>query len=621
MEHSVTLPYYAAAASIPALPAAHTGSGPPHQANSDSSPTLLMLQSPLSSVAVSIPSASPSPAITPRFSPYMSLHGDRTQQASLQPSTLSLALLQQQQQLHGHAYALSDQPEEREQLIDHTGHLPMPVAASQPRFFFSPALAAVSSAASSISSAILPQHSPLPSASDPQLGLSSARNASGHVKRLTPSDIAGAHKKDDSLQTVHGSLSPSSMQQSNSAVNASASKTRGDRSLYRQSLTKLTVESQSVLVRVKRAMSTSSGTSSVSGGVLYSSSGSAGGGGTTAGGFSTASLKQSLIRRWKDLPLDLREKLLFAFASLIGTGLFMILFECFYRLLAYNLDLDDSTTFTVSYVVAYLISILYQHLLNRLLVFAQAPYCSSLCHTYAVYSISLVLLTVIGATFIRALHVSPRLIACITLPASGIVNFTLLRACLDNNPAVDGGPGGSIGGAGSSCASTSMSMQMAALHKQERAALLNQLSGKSPTMINSGEINSGNSGSNSSSHSSLMDLAANASDGSGLRVQGGPAAVTLLPLQSPLHVSSSPPTPGDGPVLPNPALLSGFSAGGPSIGSINSLPGGGGIVASAATPSPFGNRRFPVTHTTKKPHSWQHYSAALYTNQQQQSNV
>lgn len=74
-------------------------------------------------------------------------------------------------------------------------------------------------------------------------------------------------------------------------------------------------------------------------------------------------------------------------------------------------------------------------MLNRLLIFRSAPYCSSLLHTYAIYSISLVLLTTLGAILIRVAHINPRLIACFTLPGSGILNYFLLQRCLDGNGA------------------------------------------------------------------------------------------------------------------------------------------------------------------------------------------
>jgi len=598
----------AAMNAVPALPAALAGTG---------------LPSPPAGVSPASPALLPS-TLAPRYSPYLSVHGDRSQQPSLQPSTLSMALLQQQQQLHGHTYARGEtNPDEREQLIDHRhqgsaqpssesdDQSPAHAAATaQSRYFFSPALAAVSSAASSLSSAILPQHSTLPlssTAEQPLSSLGSARNTGG-VKRVP--DIAGAHKKDDSLHVRDSDLTGGLQLQAGPPngidISGSASKARGERNLYRHSFNKLTVESQSMLVRVKRAMSTSAGGGGGgSGGALYSSSSSA--------SWSVASVKQSLVRRWKDLPLGVREKVLFAVSSILGSGFFFLLFESFFRLLSYNLDLDPGTTFTVSYTVAYLVSILYQHMLNRLLVFQTAPYCSSLCHTYAVYSISLVLLTALGAALISALHAPPRVVACVTLPVSGFANFYLLRACLE--PTVDVG---------------NPTAQQAALHRQELARLRHGTKHQAEGIGHgAGTDTAGGSGSGTLPSSS--SLAAMESGGGGGGVALSPVAVTLLPLQSPVLASSSPSTPNEAPLGTAPAahFHAGMSAGGGGTsgapphaaavglqGNSSGSAGAASSITAAPTASPFGNRRFAVTATAKKPNStWQHYSAALYSAQ------
>lgn len=215
------------------------------------------------------------------------------------------------------------------------------------------------------------------------------------------------------------------------ASDASASNATGVHELATRMLTKLKSASQQLQARVKRA--------------LHIAPAPVGSGGSLTGGGLPASspssfdrLKLHSIRRWKEVPLAVREKLLFVLSSLLGTTFFFILFEAVFRVATYNLSLHSEQLFTISYVTAYLISILYQHLLNRMLVFRAAPYCASLCHTYFVYSISLVILTTLGAILIRIAQVNPRFIACGTLPASGVLNYYLLR-CLDGHTTAPNG--------------------------------------------------------------------------------------------------------------------------------------------------------------------------------------
>ena len=85
----------------------------------------------------------------------------------------------------------------------------------------------------------------------------------------------------------------------------------------------------------------------------------------------------------------------------------------------------------LSYAGAYLISIVWQHGLNRYFVFPTAPYCTSLLHTYLIYSFSFALMTVCGTFAITAYHVPPRLVTVMTLPVSGLFNYYLLRYCLE----------------------------------------------------------------------------------------------------------------------------------------------------------------------------------------------
>ena len=94
--------------------------------------------------------------------------------------------------------------------------------------------------------------------------------------------------------------------------------------------------------------------------------------------------------------------------------------------------LEDGShgAFTVSYLLAYVISIAWQHALHRLLVFQSQSYCLSLLHTYLSYSFSLAMMALLGSFLIGHLHISARLVACVTLPLSAVANYYLLRSCI-----------------------------------------------------------------------------------------------------------------------------------------------------------------------------------------------
>jgi len=144
--------------------------------------------------------------------------------------------------------------------------------------------------------------------------------------------------------------------------------------------------------------------------------------------FSTA---KSVHKRFKDLSVESQEQLLFGTATLLGTATFLVLFECLYRINSYNLERAE-TVFSVSYASAYLLSIIWQHSLNRWCVssFSATPYWASLCQTYLVYSMSLTLMSFAGAVLVSSLSLSPRLVTLFTLPTSGVLNYYLLRWAL-----------------------------------------------------------------------------------------------------------------------------------------------------------------------------------------------
>ena len=139
---------------------------------------------------------------------------------------------------------------------------------------------------------------------------------------------------------------------------------------------------------------------------------------------------KNAMNRYKELPWSTREKLMFVLSSTLGTILFLFLFESFMIVNTYDLEDGSHGAFTLSYLLAYVISIAWQHALHRLLVFQSQSYCLSLLHTYLSYSFSLVMMALLGTFLIGQLHISARLVACVTLPLSAVANYYLLRGCI-----------------------------------------------------------------------------------------------------------------------------------------------------------------------------------------------
>ena len=139
---------------------------------------------------------------------------------------------------------------------------------------------------------------------------------------------------------------------------------------------------------------------------------------------------RDVMNRYKELPSSTREKLMFVLSSTLGTVLFLFLFESFMIVNTYDLEDGSHGAFTVSYLLAYVISIAWQHALHRLLVFHSQSYCLSLLHTYLSYSFSLAMMALLGTFLISQMHISARLVACVTLPLSAVANYYLLRSCI-----------------------------------------------------------------------------------------------------------------------------------------------------------------------------------------------
>ena len=243
----------------------------------------------------------------------------------------------------------------------HSHPSPPPVRSS---YFFTPALDAVSSAASSLSSVInMTQHNTntnTPTSSSSVLSVLSHKSSSSDqvaspavlsansfskgMKRssLSADDELGARKKDDSLHeethtddeiSTAGTETGVALGEGGVLTVGPAGTPRADRSFLLRQFNKFHPSAQShtaqhavqnpsqhtVQVRGKRAMS--SGT----GGALYLPTGQLS---VTSGVCGCDRYRHSLNRRWKHIPLDIREKLLFILSSLMGTAFFFVLFEC-----------------------------------------------------------------------------------------------------------------------------------------------------------------------------------------------------------------------------------------------------------------------------------------------------
>jgi len=138
---------------------------------------------------------------------------------------------------------------------------------------------------------------------------------------------------------------------------------------------------------------------------------------------------------FKHLDPEVQQQILFSLSTLIGTVVFYIIFECvhfFIKLQVFmfpRLIAAPSYTFGIAYSLSYLISVLYQHALNRYLVFTPSDtFCESLLQTYVVYGISLVGTSIIGSVIMSITGMTPELVLTITLPLSGLSNYVLLSA-------------------------------------------------------------------------------------------------------------------------------------------------------------------------------------------------
>lgn len=152
--------------------------------------------------------------------------------------------------------------------------------------------------------------------------------------------------------------------------------------------------------------------------------------------FKHISVMRKELKEARDLDPDTRQKLSFLFSSFIGTGILCSMFKLLSAMLTSNRffvrPLSPSKAFAVSYYIAYLFSVLWQHLLNRWIVFesSEESFLDSLFSTYVVYGFSMLLTSVISMGLITVGKMSSSSAFWLTLPINGVSNFYLLRKCL-----------------------------------------------------------------------------------------------------------------------------------------------------------------------------------------------
>lgn len=135
---------------------------------------------------------------------------------------------------------------------------------------------------------------------------------------------------------------------------------------------------------------------------------------------------------FKHLDPDVQQQILFSISTLLGTVVFYFIFECVHFFIKLQIFIfprisAPSYTFGIAYSLSYLISVVYQHALNRYLVFTpHDTFCESLLQTYVVYGVSLVGTSIIGSVIMSMTGIKPELVLTITLPLSGLSNYLLL---------------------------------------------------------------------------------------------------------------------------------------------------------------------------------------------------
>ncbi|ETO24967.1 hypothetical protein RFI_12172 [Reticulomyxa filosa] len=146
-----------------------------------------------------------------------------------------------------------------------------------------------------------------------------------------------------------------------------------------------------------------------------------------------------------EMDVETQQKYYFTFSTILATLLFYLMFEILDAMIKRGLIIDlplflRQYSFTLAWSVAYLASVMWQHILNRFLVFhtgnsgaessgTDDSFCESLWRTYLVYGFSLVLSGIVGLLLQSWTGLPERMVLFLTLPLSGVSNYYLLRMC------------------------------------------------------------------------------------------------------------------------------------------------------------------------------------------------
>ena len=163
--------------------------------------------------------------------------------------------------------------------------------------------------------------------------------------------------------------------------------------------------------------------------------------------FSFLSNQIQKFRQWQkelhEAPLEVKEKYFFVISTIISTILFYILFLCLDVMIKRWFALPPFITgysFSISYCISYLTSVVWQHFFNQYFVFSitgnsnnRENFCDSLFRTYLVYGCSLLITGIVGSLLQVYCGIADEFVLFVTLPISGIINYYLLRYCHQQN--------------------------------------------------------------------------------------------------------------------------------------------------------------------------------------------
>ncbi len=125
------------------------------------------------------------------------------------------------------------------------------------------------------------------------------------------------------------------------------------------------------------------------------------------------------------------EMIKFFISGFIGTIIFYLLYETFHSYLFVEMENNS----TMSWVVSYMLSIWIQYELHSRIVFNSRnekgnskPYHVRLLMTYAVYSFSMVLSTIVNYVCNVYLHIDHRIVWLLSVASTGIVNYFAVKS-------------------------------------------------------------------------------------------------------------------------------------------------------------------------------------------------